>query len=199
MSSVLVSSAEATEGFKASEVSHDSELNDTWSFWVMTSQGKSSTVKEHWQANQTKTKEISTIADFWRLYNNIHLASRLSSCDYSLFRRGITPAWEDPTCKNGGRLVAKTFSSIDESWMNVQLGLVGEAYTTIAPHVCGAVFSARRGGAKIALWLGTCDKSVIEQATIVFKSCLGIDPGMSHVIRFESFADPSAILPLSNN
>ena len=34
--------------------------------------------------------------DFWALYNHIELASRLAAgCDYSLFKEGIKPMWED--------------------------------------------------------------------------------------------------------
>ena len=34
--------------------------------------------------------------DFWALYNHIELASRLAAgCDYSLFKEGVKPMWED--------------------------------------------------------------------------------------------------------
>ena len=36
------------------------------------------------------------VEDFWALYNHIELASRLAAgCDYSLFKEGIKPMWED--------------------------------------------------------------------------------------------------------
>ena len=36
------------------------------------------------------------VEDFWALYNHIELASRLAAgCDYSLFKEGVKPMWED--------------------------------------------------------------------------------------------------------
>ena len=36
------------------------------------------------------------VEDFWALYNHIELASRLQAgCDYSLFKEGVKPMWED--------------------------------------------------------------------------------------------------------
>jgi translation initiation factor 4E len=160
-----------------------SRLNDTWALWVMFQQGKVG--KEHWQANQTKAHEVHTIGDFWRLHNHIHPASRLLHADYSLFRRGVTPAWEDPTCKNGGRWIAKCSNFIDESWLNVQLSLIGESFGTVGPSICGAVFSARRGGVKIALWLSSSDEAIIEEAGKFFRASL--TPEQISSLVFESF------------
>ena len=160
-----------------------SPLSSSWAFWVMSQQGKNA--KEHWQANQMKTAEIASVGDFWRLSNNIHLASKLNVADYSLFRRGIAPAWEDPACKNGGRWVAKITNRHDEAWLNVQLSLIGEAYHELGPVVCGAVFSARRGGTKVAIWLSTCDPDKVLAAGNLFKSILA-DDDIPFV--FESFA-----------
>lgn len=177
---VTVAASTTQEGFDSSP---DSRLHDTWALWVMCQQGKVG--KEHWQANQTKAHEIVSVGDFWRLYNNIHTASRLSHADYSLFRRGISPAWEDPACKDGGRWIAKCPTSMDESWLNVQLALIGEAFHSVGPAICGAVYSARRGGIKIALWLTTCEAATVEEAGRIFKSCLL--PEQSAVV-FESFS-----------
>ena len=175
------------EGFSShlvdTKYTPDTKLSDSWALWVMCQQGKLG--KEHWQANQTKAHEIFTVGDFWRLYNHIHAASRLSHADYSLFRLGVAPAWEDPSCKNGGRWIAKCNAIVDESWLNVQLALIGEAYRNIASSICGAVYSARRGGVKIALWLTNCDDAVVQEAGRIFKSCLPSE--QAHHIVFESF------------
>ena len=169
----------------ASKIDTDRKLNCTWSLWVMASQ-QGRVGKEHWQASQTKAHEIHTIAEFWRLHNSIHNVSHLCAADYSLFRRGVCPAWEDPSFKSGGRLIAKVSSFIDESWLNVQLALIGEAFNFDYHFVCGAVFSARRGGSKIALWLSSCDPLVLAEAELVFKACIISDSSPN--IVFESFS-----------
>jgi translation initiation factor 4E len=90
-------------------VTHSSEFNalqTPWCMWVMSQHGK--VAKDHWQANQTKAGDVTTVEDFWRLTNHIQAPSRLGSGDYSLFRQGITPAWEDPVCQRGGRWVVKS-------------------------------------------------------------------------------------------
>ena len=178
----------ADEGFvnklTRSKFSPDSPLPDTWALWVMFQQGKIG--KEHWQACQTKTLEMNTVGDFWRLYNSIHQASDLNCADYSLFRRGITPAWEDPACKSGGRLIAKCCNPLDESWLNVQLALVGEHFSQIGHYICGAVYSARRGGMRISLWLRTSEDAIVQQARERFENCLAGDH-QSHIV-FECFS-----------
>ena len=41
------------------------------------------------------------VEDFWALYNHIELASRLAAgCDYSLFKEGVKPMWEDERFAN---------------------------------------------------------------------------------------------------
>ena len=45
---------------------------------------------------EIKTNWKKQVEDFWALYNHIELASRLAAgCDYSLFKEGIKPMWED--------------------------------------------------------------------------------------------------------
>ena len=41
------------------------------------------------------------------MYHFSVLPSKLENVDYSLFKQGVSPAWEDPAFKNGGRWVIK--------------------------------------------------------------------------------------------
>jgi len=186
---VTLKNEPATESFVkdilSNKVDPEPALNDSWALWVMASQ-QGRVGKEHWQASQTKAHEINTVAEFWRLHNSIHSASNLCAADYSLFRRGVCPAWEDPSFRSGGRFIAKVSTFIDESWLNVQLALIGEAFNCESRFVCGAVFSSRRGGSKIALWLSTCDLAVLSEAERAFKACIISDNTQN--IAFESFS-----------
>uniref|UniRef100_A0A8C4XHB7 Eukaryotic translation initiation factor 4E family member 1B n=1 Tax=Erpetoichthys calabaricus TaxID=27687 RepID=A0A8C4XHB7_ERPCA len=70
-----------------------------WALWFYKND-KSKT----WQANLQLITKFDTVEDFWALYNHIQVASKLSSgCDYSLFKDGIEPMWEDRRNKCGGR------------------------------------------------------------------------------------------------
>lgn len=171
------------------------KLSSTWALWVMSQHGKVS--KDHWQANQTKAIEFSTVEDFWRMFNHIHPPSKISSADYSLFRAGITPAWEDKICQRGGRWVAKSDKpkGVDEAWEQVLLSMIGEQFTEAGFNcICGAVVSTRRSGVKVALWIGTRDKTEIMAIGKLFKDAVQplFQGKEDSVISFDFFGEPSA-------
>jgi hypothetical protein len=153
----------------------------SWALWLMQqSQGKAAS----WTASQTKVAEVSSVESFWRLLNHIHAPSRLSHADYSFFRQGVTPAWEDPLCKDGGRWVAKAVG--DDAWIQLLSALV----TCEFPDAVGAVFSARRGGTKLALWLSTSEEFRVLAAGRSFKLLCeqSLAPDVQLLLTFESFA-----------
>ena len=54
-------------------------------------------------------------------------------CDYSLFKQGIKPMWEDPQNKDGGRWlisIDKRLRSmyLDQLWLEIMMCLIGEAF-----------------------------------------------------------------------
>ena len=64
---------------------------------------------------------FSTVEDFWSVFNHIEQASKLSpGADYSFFKLGIKPMWEDKANKKGGRWVISldkgVKSIIDKLW-----------------------------------------------------------------------------------
>ncbi|XP_072563391.1 eukaryotic translation initiation factor 4eb isoform X4 [Paramormyrops kingsleyae] len=93
-------------------------LQNRWSLWFFKND-KSKT----WQANQRLISKFDTVEDFWALYNHIQLSSNLmSGCDYSLFKDGIEPMWEDDRNKQGGRWLVtlskqQRRSDLDRFWL----------------------------------------------------------------------------------
>ena len=81
------------------------------------------------------------------IYNNIQLASKLSSgCDYTLFKDGIKPMWENSRNKRGGRwLVSLTKQQrhieLDHLWLETLLCLIGESFREHSQEVCGAIIN----------------------------------------------------------
>ena len=66
---------------------------------------------------------FNTVEDFWSMYNHIELVSKLGAgCDYSFFKSGIKPMWEDEANKLGGRWIInvekwqKSAGLIDKIW-----------------------------------------------------------------------------------
>lgn len=162
----------------------------------MSQHGKVS--KDHWQANQTKALEVSTVEDLWKMLNNVHPPSKITSADYSLFRNGITPAWEDKFCQKGGRWVAKSDKTrgVDEAWQSVVLHMMGERFSTVsAGAICGAVVSTRRSGVKLSIWIATREREEIIEIGKLFKECVqsmfqGKDELLSAAINFDYFGEP---------
>ena len=115
------------------------------------------------------------------MHNHIELSSRLvAGCDYSVFKAGIKPMWEDKANMNGGRWLINLdkkhrMNCLDNFWLEVLLCLIGSTtlsryltFRVIKPFihsagesfgedgniVNGAVVSVRNRGDKIGIWLG---------------------------------------------
>ncbi|XP_054652232.1 eukaryotic translation initiation factor 4eb isoform X1 [Dunckerocampus dactyliophorus] len=133
-------------------------LQNRWSLWFFKND-KSKT----WQANLRLISKFDTVEDFWALYNHIQLSSNLmSGCDYSLFKDGIEPMWEDERNKRGGRWLITLNKQqrrldLDRFWLETLLCLVGEAFDDYSDDVCGAVVNIRAKGDKIAVWTSDYD------------------------------------------
>jgi translation initiation factor 4E len=49
---------------------------------------------------------VSTVEDFWSVFNHIERVSKLQSgFDFSFFKKGIKPMWEDDANRRGGKWV----------------------------------------------------------------------------------------------
>ena len=126
--------------------------------------------------------DFNTVEDFWALYNHIEVCSKIANgCDYSLFKTGVKPMWEDRHNRSGGRWLIgldkkQRYSELDNFWLEIMLLLIGEAFEDHSKYVNGAVASIRGKGDKIGIWLGISDKaeSILEVGRRI-KSRLGIN------------------------
>ncbi|PRP78962.1 eukaryotic translation initiation factor 4E-2-like [Planoprotostelium fungivorum] len=109
-----------------------------------------------WGDNIKKVFTVSSVEDFWRLYNNVSLPSQLQTgTTYNFFKQGIEPKWEDPNNDQGGRwtiIVPKTKGLIDRLWLWLVLACVGEQLEDDQNQICGAVVNVRKNQDKISLW-----------------------------------------------
>lgn len=165
-------------------------LQNSWTLWFF----KNDARNKNWEDNQKPITTFHTVEDFWALYNHIELASKLmSGLDYSLFKEGIKPMWEDERNSRGGRWVIqleKKFrqSCLDNYWLEVMLCLIGEAFDDHSKSVNGAVVSVRPKGDKIGIW---CADQRNAEAIISIgkkiKERLKIDPKTT--VGFEAHND----------
>ena len=118
--------------------------------------------------------DITSVEEFWGLYNNIVPPSTLpQSANYYLFKDGIQPAWEDPANGNGGKWSIqlpreKHRSQIDKLWLYTMLSAIGEMLETPSPEsklptsreeelVTGVILQARSNYYRISVWTRRAD------------------------------------------
>ncbi|XP_064605301.1 eukaryotic translation initiation factor 4E-like [Liolophura sinensis] len=128
-------------------------LQNRWALWFF----KNDKTKD-WASNLKLITSVETVEDFWGLYNHVQKASRLpSGCDYSMFKDGIQPMWEDTQNKEGGRWLInlnkqQRHTDLDNFWLETLLCMIGEAFDEQSEDVNGAVVNIRNKGDKLAMW-----------------------------------------------
>lgn len=149
----------------------------------------------NWLANLKKIATVETVEDFWGLYNNIIKASAMPcGSNYHFFRHDVQPMWEDPENAQGGKwtlnLPKNKRDSIDNFWLNVLLGIIGEAFGSdeLNDEICGIVFAPRQKQDRISLWTKhVAPAAVIEQVGRKFKEFMGIEDELR--ISFQQHED----------
>jgi len=134
-------------------------LQNRWSMWYF----KNDKQKD-WKSNLRFLASCDTVEDFWALFNHLKSASGLQAgCDYSFFKEGIEPMWEDPNNVKGGRWLInlnrqqRSFE-LDRFWQETLLCLIGESFDPFSDEICGAVVNIRPKGDKLAIWTGDAEK-----------------------------------------
>ncbi|XP_042195989.1 eukaryotic translation initiation factor 4E-1A [Callorhinchus milii] len=164
-------------------------LQNRWTLWFFKNDKSKA-----WQANLRLVTKFDTVEDFWALYNHIQLSSKLMpGCDYSLFKDGIEPMWEDKQNKCGGRWLItlskqQRLVELDQFWLETLLCLIGEAFDHYSDDVCGAVTNIRPKGDKIALWTrDTENRDAVLHIGKIYKEKLGLP--VKVVIGYQAHAD----------
>lgn len=150
-------------------------LENKWVLWYRPPANSAANAKT-WETSQKIKFTSETVEAFWRGYNEL---ARIRpghpvNCDYSLFKEGVKPMWEDEFNKNGGRWTYTVErrqtnmnnvpipSVIAQAWLDVMLCLIGEGFDPYGDMIGGGVCGLRgsKGGpksnenmiAKIHIW-----------------------------------------------
>jgi len=120
-------------------------------FWYLKNEN---TQEWNWKHNQAPVVTVKSSEQFWSIYNYIELPSKLDDgCDYSVFKKGVSPDWEHRDNIKGGRwiLAVKKGESVDEMWQKlITLMLVEDMLVSVN----GVVVSKRKSkGDRLAVWL----------------------------------------------
>ncbi|EDW33706.1 GL13241 [Drosophila persimilis] len=151
-------------------------LEHTWTLWYLESDRSKS-----WEELQNEITSFDMVEDFWSLYTHIKPPSQIRLCsDYSLFKKGIQPMWEDEANKFGGRWVITTSRrsklELDKLWLDVILILIGEAFEH-TEEICGAVINMRGKQSKISVWTSNGqNESAIVHIGLKLRETLKLPP-----------------------
>eukprot|EP00397_Hematodinium_sp_SG-2012_P056647 GEMP01070106.1.p1 GENE.GEMP01070106.1~~GEMP01070106.1.p1 ORF type:complete len:251 (+),score=37.36 GEMP01070106.1:47-754(+) len=172
------------------EIPEDHTLHNKWGFWCkLPAMGSKD---QSWQNSQQLIHEFSTVESFWRLFNNIQSPSSVAQqFDYSLFKHGIHPSWEDETVSQGGRWLARLDKmkpeKFDEAWLHLVLALIGESAGDLGHYICGVVVSCKGKSKKLALWIGTVEPEIVMGLAQLMYDILE-DSSFTTEIHFEDFS-----------
>jgi translation initiation factor 4E len=172
-------------------------LHSKWTMWF--DNPRLAPPGSDWKDNLKVCGDFDNVEMFWRIYNNLKPPTQISmNSNYSVFRYGIEPSWEDPLNCDGGKFVltipkktenSATNQKCDEYWLFTVLAVIGETMDVTGNIVCGAVFSFRKNQHKIALWLKSSDKMVCTAIGERWKKVLNLE---KEVLRYQTHRDAAA-------
>lgn len=116
-----------------------------------------------WQ-NVHKVYTVSTIENFWGMYNNIYPLTQLENVNFALFLSGTPPIWEHDNNKRGGKwLWAHKQGARQETadiWLTLMLTMIGETLSAESDdEVVGSIVNLRFAGDRMSLWTKSCDRN----------------------------------------
>jgi len=153
-------------------------LQRCWTMWYDNPGGRSAWTMDRFK----KISAVTTVEDFWRMYNNIMPPSGLcNGSNYHLFKEDIQPMWEDEHNRHGGKWIVifpkGRKDSLDEYWLYLLLAMIGESFHDL-DEVCGAVVSVRKNQSELALWTKDAAPEAQESVMkigITLRQVLGLD------------------------
>lgn len=181
-------------------------FSSEWVLWEHVGGGGRS--PKDWKENMKPICTFSTIEDFWRYFNHVPKPSqvfydgenrkvvgptRKSIEEYSLFKKGILPQWEDEANKTGGEwFIRQTLDMdvLDMYWQNLVLGCIGESIedgadsteNKTSPNVVNGARVVDKGKGypmfRLELWLNSRDADMKEQVKTKLVECVtnGLPP-----------------------
>lgn len=167
-------------------------LQFTWTLWYQEPDRSKS-----WEESLNEVTSFSTVEDFWSLYNHIKSPADIrTGSDYSLFKTGVRPMWEDEGNKRGGRWMVNIPRSqrqdLDKYWLDTILCLIGEAFDT-ADEICGAVVNVRPKVDKIAIWTANYqNREAVLSIGRIYKERLGLKAPITYHLHRDTMSKASS-------
>jgi translation initiation factor 4E len=143
------------------DLTTQAQIQNRYTFWY---KGGSHNVNKAAVVNYLdsikKIASFCTVEHFWRIYDHLKRPNDFRvTTEYHLFKEGISPTWEDPQNKLGGKWMLKLKKGIaSRYWEDILLAIIGEQFD-VGPEICGAVVSVRNNEDIISIWNKTADNT----------------------------------------
>lgn len=166
-------------------------LSHQWTLWYTKPPIQNN---EDWKNLLKQIVTVSTVEEFWGAFNSIPRIEDLQiRSDYSFFKNGIRPEWEDSANGPGGRLIYvipnknrnapigpdghKPITG-DEAWLKVLLGVIGGTLDNDEEELINGIFiNVRKIGIRVNIWTkSTKPHESIRQIGQRFKDLLRLGP-----------------------
>lgn len=152
---------------------NENPLQHTWTFWYLKLEKNFS-----WEHSQLDIATFSTIESFWSIFDSLlPLSETHHGCNYSIFKKGIRPIWEDPMNRNGGRFIFsiskenENYKIIsDFMWIEFCMLIIGNSKPKYCEQICGIVGGNRNNLIKIAVWTkdSECKQKIANIGAFLF-------------------------------
>jgi translation initiation factor 4E len=120
----------------------------------------------------------------------------LTGSNYHMFKKGISPEWEDDANKRGGKWTIAlqrrggdpaAAKQADDAWLHTLLALIGEQFGPDSDEICGVVIGPRAKETRLALWTKSGDdESMCKRIGAFFKANIGHEAFISYQLHDES-------------
>ncbi|KAK6508271.1 hypothetical protein TWF506_010367 [Arthrobotrys conoides] len=136
-------------------------LRHEWTFWhdkYQAETGSGTSGGDQYASQLKELANISTIQDFWQVYNNTDFESLKLRDSFLLFKKNVKPVWEDPRNNKGGAWtfrISKTSNTSLEFWKSILLVAIGEQLQEVVEKgddICGVSMSVRFNSHLILIW-----------------------------------------------
>jgi len=152
-------------------------LNTEWTLWWDFSYNNSS---DNWEKNLKQLATITTVEEWWGVYNQIPKASELPpNGNLSLFRKGVRPVPHDSINMGGGEYIVRNFEdcSFDDVWMRSVLFCIGEVSPKDYNLVVGTHVAVKKTQKTITMWITTTEKkdlTTVKRLGKLYKEQIGL-------------------------
>jgi len=153
-------------------------------FYLRRDRSQKETDAQGYQNAVQKIGSFDSVEGFFGIYDHLvkphSLTSESHVTDYHLFREGISPTWEDPKNRNGGKWIVrlrKVEGLASLYWEDLIMALVGEQFGDVGVQVCGVVVSVRQHEDILSVWTqDSKDDDAIAKIRDAIKGNLDLPP-----------------------